>query len=351
VHSRGCGQQPPPKSEVGLDNASQLKKRLRNVGLSNAAINAAWPTWWSDAADASTSAQTELRFSIGRKLGIDPHSLLEDNEQPRFIWRDEAKFKHLSGEDVLEQSAITSFGTAVGRLLVAATSTQIVFPQFNAAELRGAILRQQQYIRLVDLLSLCWSVGVPVIHLRVFPLRHKRMAAMSVRIDGRNAILIGRDSLYPPQVAFHLAHELAHIALGHLTEDPVIVDLESSSLASSGDDPDEIAADQFALELLTGFREPKILSKSKTFNSAQLAQAVLSASPELRIEPGTLALCFGYSTGSWGKTNAAIRRVYSSARPVWSEINRVAAEQLNFDLIPEDSRPFLRAALGESSAT
>jgi hypothetical protein len=351
VHSRGCDQQPAPKSEVGLDNARQLKKRLKNVGLSNAAISAAWPTWWSDAADASTSAQTELRFSIGRKLGIDPHSLLEDNEQPRFIWRDEAKFKHLSGEDVLEQSAITSFGTAVGRLLVAATSTQIVFPNFNAAELRGAILRQQQYIRLVDLLSLCWSVGVPVIHLRVFPLRHKRMAAMSVRIDGRNAILIGRDSLYPPQVAFHLAHELAHIALGHLTEDPVIVDLESSSLASSGDDPDEIAADQFALELLTGFREPKILSKSKTFNSAQLAQAVLSASPELRIEPGTLALCFGYSTGSWGKTNAAIRRVYSSARPVWSEINRVALEQLNFDLIPEDSRSFLRAALGESSAT
>jgi len=333
------------------DNASQLRKRLKSVGLSDAAIKAAWPVWWSDAADASTSAQTELRFSLARKLGIEPHSLLEDKKEPRFIWRDEAKFKHLSGEGVLEQSAITSFGTAIGRLLIAATPATMAFPQSNASELRGAILRQQQYVRLVDLLSLCWSVGIPVIHLRVFPLRHKRMAAMSVRVDERNAILIGRDSLYPPQVAFHLAHELAHIALGHLTEDPVIVDLESSSLASSGDDPDEIEADRFALELLTGYREPKILSKSKDFNSTQLAHAVLSASPELRIEPGTLALCFGYSTGSWGKTNAAIRLVYSSARPVWSEINRVAAEQLDLDLLPEDSRPFVRATLGEASAT
>ncbi len=330
------------------DNASQLKKRLKNVGLSDAAINAAWPIWWSDAADASTSAQTELRFSIARKLGLDPHSLLEDNEQPRFIWRDEARFKHLSGEGQLERSAITSFGTALGRFLISGTSGPTPLPGLSAVDLRRVILREQRYVRLVDLLSVCWSIGIPVVHLRVFPSLHKRMAAMAVRIDGRNVILMGKDSMYPPHVAFYLAHELAHVALGHLSKDPVIVDLETPTLAAPDDDPDEVAADKFALELLTGQMEPKVLPRSRTYNANQLAHAVLNASAELRIEPGTLALCFGYSTGHWAKTNAAIKRVYSSPKPVWSEINQVALEHLDFDLIPDDARSYVRAALGEA---
>jgi hypothetical protein len=330
------------------DNANQLKKRLKSVGLSNSAINAAWPTWWSEAADASPSAQTELRFSIARKLGIDPHSLLEDSDQPKFIWRDEARFKHLSGEGQLERSVITSFGTALGRFLIGATSGSHPVPALNAIDLRNIILREQQYVRLVDLLSVCWSIGIPVVHLRIFPFLHKRMAAMSVRINEQIVILMGKDSMYPPHVAFYLAHELGHVALGHLSKDPVIVDLESKALSGPDDDPDEVAADRFALELLTGQTEPKVLSRSTTYNANQLAHAVLNASAELRIEPGTLALCFGYSTGHWAKTNSAMKRVYSSSKPVWSEINKVALEHINFDLIPDDARTYVRAALGEA---
>jgi hypothetical protein len=161
---------------------------------------------------------------------------------------------------------------------------------------------------------------------------------------------MGKDSMYPPHVAFYLAHELAHIALGHLSKDPVIVDLETTALSAPSDDPDEVAADNFALELLTGLKEPKVLSKSKTYNAIQLAHAVLNASTELRIEPGTLALCFGYSTGQWAKTNAAIKRIYSTPMPVWSEINKVAVGHLDLNLIPDDARSYVRAALGEAVA-
>jgi hypothetical protein len=330
-----------------LKSASQLRKRLKDVGLSDAAINAAWPDWWSDTASDSASAQTELRFSIARKLGLDPHSLLEDNQEPRFIWRDEARFKHLSNEGKLEVSAITSFGTALGRLLAASIPVAVPLPKLSALELRNVILREQSYVRLVDLLSVCWTIGIPVVHLRVFPTLRKRMAAMSVKSDGRYVILIGKDSMYPPQIAFYLAHELGHITLGHLSKDSAIIDLESKELSARGDDPDEVSADRFALELLTGLSEPKVLSKSKSYNANQLAHAVLNASTVLRIEPGTLALCFGYSTGRWMKANAAIKRVYSSPIPVWSEINKVAADHLDLNLIPDDARSYVRAALGE----
>ncbi|MBZ5670950.1 MAG: hypothetical protein LAO04_14630 [Acidobacteriia bacterium] len=326
------------------DNASRLKWRLRQIGLGAPAINAAWPTWWSDAAEASASAQTELRFSLARKLGLDPRSLLEDDEQPRFIWRDEARFKHLSGESVLELSAIASFGTALARYLVSATAAPTPGAAWTSTSLRRAILRRQPYVRLVDLLAVCWSFGIPAVHLRIFPCERKRMAAMAVRVGGRNAIMLGKDAVYPPHVAFYLAHELGHVGLGHLSRGLAVVDFDSPRL-SSPDDPEEVAADRFALELLTGLHEPKVLPQSG-YSAVELARVALDASHHLKIEPGTLALCFGYSTGHWASANAALRRIYSKRQPVWVGINKLALNQLSLDLIPDDARAYLRSVLG-----
>ena len=40
------------------------------------------------------------------------------------------------------------------------------------------------------------------------------MAAMSVQVGAGTAMLPAKDSSYPAQIAFYLAHEIAHIALG-----------------------------------------------------------------------------------------------------------------------------------------
>jgi hypothetical protein len=197
--------------------------------LNPLAIDAAWPTWWIEEAEASASARAELRFSLARKLGLDPLSLLEDSEEPRFVWREEARFKHLAGEGELERAAITSFGRAVGAILIsAAPAASTTISGVSANALRELILGRQAHVRLLDLLSLCWSVGIPVIHLRVFPWPQKRMAAMAVRLADRCAILLGKDSMYPANISFFVAHELGHVALQHLEPGRAIVDLETS---------------------------------------------------------------------------------------------------------------------------
>jgi len=336
-----------------MDNAARFRQRLKNFGFSDPAIEAAWPTWWSEDADASASAQTELRFSLSRKLGLDPRSLLEDDAEPRFVWRDEARFKRLSGEGGLEQAAITSFGVALGSVLISAVDPSASVSNVGAAALRGLILGKQQYVRLVDLLSLSWSIGIPVVHLRIFPWPQKRMSAMTIRRGSRHAILLAKDSMYPAQIAFYLAHELAHVMLGHLGREEVIVDLEDAELASAHADTEEAAADGFALELLTGQPDPKILpSRYGSAASAKgLADVALSASKELHIEPGTLALCFGYSTGEWPVANAAMQQIYLSPKPVWREVNRIALRQLSFDRVAEDLRPYLIAVMGGREIT
>lgn len=335
---------------INEENASQLRLRLKKLGLSDPAVNAAWPRWWSDEADTSVSARVDLRFSLARKLGLDPRSLLDDEQQPRFVWRDEARFKHLSGEGDLERSAITSFGKALGSVLIAASPPPIPITGSTAQSLRSLILREKQpYIRLLDLLSLSWSVGIPVIHLRVFPWPQKRMAAMTVRVDDRCAILLGKDSMYPAQVAFYLAHELAHISLAHLASDPVIVDMEQAVPSLQDPDAEEGSADRFALELLTGDPQPVVLPSGLRYSARELARVALNSADMLRVEPGTLALCFGYSTGDWATANASMERIYSSAKPVWNEVNNIAQTQLALERIPDDALDYLKAVLGSES--
>ena len=330
-----------------METANQFRQRLKAFGFTDPAIDAAWPNWWSDEADSSVSAQAELRFSVARKLGLEPQSLLDDRDQPKFIWRDEARFKRLSGETELERAGITSFGVTISNVLIAATTPLAPPPTTTAAGLRELILRRQDFVRLADILSLSWSIGIPVIHLRVFPWPRKRMSAMALRRGDRHAILLAKDSMYPAHIAFYIAHELGHSFLGHLQPGNIVVDLEDEGLTPAEEDPEEASADRFALELLTGAASPTVLpSTDSRISAAGLADAALGASKDLRIEPGTLALCFGYSTGNWQVANAALSRIYTTQKPVWREINQVAVQQLVAERMPDDVKPFLSAVMG-----
>lgn len=327
------------------NEAKRLRKQLKSVGLSDAAINAAWPEWWSDDAITSPSARLDLRFSLARKLGLDARSLVDEDGVPRFTWRDEARFKNLSGESEQDRAAIASFGMALGSIIMGAVEVgQGVLPN-DALTIRNLILRNRPFVGLLDLIALSWTSGVPVVHLRVFPLRQKRMVAMCVRVGDRSAILLGKESNYPAQIAFYLAHEIGHIALGHLSNQAAIVDLESGRLDLEGADQEENEADRFALELLTGRPDTRVLPAPGTYNAPGLAHAVLHSAAALHIEPGTLALCFGYSTGKWAIANSAMKFIYRSAKPAWVEINRLAMRELSIGQIPSDTLPYINSVL------
>jgi hypothetical protein len=156
--------------------------------------------------------------------------------------------------------------------------------------------------------------------------------------------------MYPPHIAFYLGHELAHIALGHIRADAAIVDMEADTLSTGSADTEEVEADRFALELLTGRPDLRLLPEG-SYNAPGLADLALRVSTELHIEAGTLALCFGYSTGNWAVANSAMHFIYDEARPVWSEVNRVTMMQLDLNQLPTDSISYLEAVLGTDRTT
>ena len=330
-------------------DARHLRLQLKRSGLTDAIIDAAWPSWWREDADVSSSARLELRFSLARKLGLDPRSLLDETDEPRFIWRDEARFKNLTTEDEEQRAVLASFGAALGQVLTAATHEGPDITGVPASDLRPALLGERPFVALIDLLSLCWSLGIPVVHLQLFPLSQKRMTAMTVRTGRRWAIMLGKDSQYPAPVAFHLAHEIGHVALCHVSVGHVLVDFEHQNLHGPDGDTEERAADEYALELLTGEPTPQVLPSQGTYTSAELAKIALRSAADLRIEPGTLALCFGYSTGDWATANAAVSRIYDAAKPVWLEVNGLAEAQMHFDSLPDELAEYATAVLHGAS--
>lgn len=334
--------------------SKELKDRLGALGLNPTVVDAVWPAWWSEEAEASPSARTELRFGVSRRLGIDPRSLLGADEEPRFLWGGrEARFKNLSDVSEVERTGLTSFGRAVASILLQATPPAPRGLIGTAAQkLRDAILAGgRDFVDLQSLLTICWGVGIPVVYLRVFPWSAKRMAAMTVRVGDRSAIILGRDSQYPAPVAFHLAHEIGHIGLDHLSPGEAIVNVDPPERALEPADEEEDAADRFAIELLTGRPDLEVTEAegSAAASPTGLADVVRQEGPRLHIEPGTLALCFGYSTQNWEAAFGALKAIYASPAPAWEAVNEVAVTQLELDSVPADALRFLTTVLGTPS--
>ena len=327
-------------------DSQAFKEELHGLGISNQALEAVWPKWWSDEAEGSFSAQAEMRFSVARRLGLSPKSVIGE-EQPEFVWRHDAKFKGLSAYGSDAEAALTSFGIAFGRHLEKGTNRPLEKSAdlSDATSVRNAVLARSHFVSLSDVCAVCWGFGIPVVHLRVFPLSAKNMVAMAVKTFEGFAILVGKESRFPAPTAFHVAHELGHIVTGHLVEVNALVDLEET-IEKAGRDKEEREADGYALELLTGQRNPSIQFEAPPRNGLELAQAVSKAATIRKIEPGTLALCYGFQSADWKTAYAALNHIYNSKHDVWRFLNLTASKQLDWSAYRDDEAAYVRAVMG-----
>lgn len=327
------------------DAIKNFRQRVsKKTGINTKTIDAAWPEWWSDEAASSPSAQAELYFSVARKLGLDPRSLL-DSDGPSFMWNDFAKYKNFNGTDI-ERQAISSFGTSIARIILSGTEGTSSLIGVEASFLRQSILKNQEFVRYQDLLSLLWAIGIPTIYLCLHPLPAKHMCAMAVSVGERHAILLSKNVKYPAWAAFHLAHEIGHIALGHVEQGSALIDMDDPLYKITQGDNEESASDRFALELLTGNAELTIEKIGSGNNARELASRARSLGHELRIEPGTLALCYGYSTKEWATVQAALTYIYSKPLPAWEVTNKIAKSQIQWDRLGDDNSSFISAVMG-----
>lgn len=266
---------------------------------------------------------------------------------PKFVWRDEAKFKNLGTTTPVEQFILTSFGIAAGRALITAAPPALAPLPTTAVDLRRQILRSSPYVRLGDLLVACWGLGIPVVKTNIFPLERKRMQAITVRLGNQYVILIGRDSRFPAWIAFILAHELGHIVRGHIDDSAALLEMDDPLQVPERDN-EELQADAFALALLTGDEEPKIIPGIERYSALQVAEAVVRAAAQERIDPGVLALCLAYGTGRWEESVGALKRIAEQelSEDVGIGVNRIANNELDWDSTTSERAFYLHKILG-----
>lgn len=325
--------------EARINGEQALRRKLRTAGYSNLAIDAVWPQWWSSEADSSTSAQAELRFTVARKLGIRPSSLLYDGE-PSFAWSDTTRFKNLGATSIREQQILGGFATSLARVMIAACEQPPppLSRRVTAMELRNLVTPHD----LHDVLTVTWLLGIPVLQTRVFPLRHKRMHAASTSIGGRHAIIVGLATPFPSKASFAIAHELGHLFLGHTREARSFLDIGDP--AEGQIDDEEGAANQFALEYLTGSPDPQIDASTADYNSTSLATAARDSGRKLGIDPGVLVQSFAYRHNDWARGTAALQLL--GEVDVAAYVNGLARAMFEWTRLSDDDASFLQAALG-----
>lgn len=324
-----------------MRDSTRLRRALLDAGLSRPVLDAAWPDWWDAGDEGNPAARSELRRTLSRRLGLAAGSLSGDRVE--FVWRDDVRFKNLAKADDETCLALVSFARSVGHLLLTALpcATPVVRP--DAAALRRLLLGAGAWVDLSGLLATAWGLGIPVVHLRVFPLPAKAMQAMVVAEESRFAILLGRDARYHAPLAFTLAHELGHVFLGHLDGQTTLLDFEPDGATPA--DEEESAADAYAMTLLTGTPQPRIDPGAARYTAASLAASAMAAGRTHGIEPGTLALVHARQANAWPIAMKALSMIYDRPVPVWEEINIMAASRLDWGACGEDGN-YLKALLG-----
>ena len=327
-----------------MTNANPIKpllKRLQKAGYDPKYVrNIALPEWWEDSIALNPAGYQQAMIVISRNLRLDIDSLI-DEEAP-ILSREVSGLKYkLKKSDSREKVEIaTNIAVRAAQLAGCAISQPMLQLPASAGEIRCAILNNgNDRVGFAELLDYCWSLGIPVLHVSEFPAGAGKPDALVVIAENRSVIALCKRTQNSAWLLFHLAHELGHIALGHLQGAILLVDEE----VNSDVDFEEMEANRFAVEMLTGFQHRSYDYGS--VNSQQLARIAQAVGQDSEVDAGFIALSHGRMTGFWGAVGGALKAL--EPNPVALSLMRSQIQKrLDWQKLSCDNIDFLKRILG-----
>jgi hypothetical protein len=331
-----------------MSKTDTLIHRMEAAGFAGGFVRACLPDWWDERAEQSESAWLQMQLGLAQRLSIDPITLLDETAPLQLSDIGRPRFKHLTLSEA-QQKAANGFANGLARLLLAATPSVPHELPASALELRQLLLEgtSAPWIGFGQLLQLCSAFAIPVAHLTAFPAGIKGMAAMTTSIESRAALFTARIPIHPAQVAFYIAHELGHIVLGHVRDGQAIIEgltLDPNEVENGvPPDDEEVEADRFAFELLTGDPQFVVRGPSDRGRAAELRTIAVQTGASMRVDPGLIILCYGRSSGRWPVATAALKLLPDHDQPVGALINRGLRTQLDEEMLSFEDRAFIDA--------
>ncbi len=284
-----------PTADTSTNPMRTLYRRLGEIGLSKAFLKrSVLPAWWDDDAGSTPAGFGEAAMILSRHLGLDLQMLRTAQEiRPTNDARVKLKKPASAGEDdvVIAQR----LAVQVARLAALGVSQPVAPLPRSGAEIREQILDQDQpWVSFEALLDYCWAAGIAVLHVSSFPTGARRMHGLALKAGNRPMIVISWERKHPAWLLFVLAHELGHIALGHVEDDGVLVDQEVDPDSA---DKEEAAANQFAVELLCGSADVRFRAADRWPKAGRLVEDANRIARLRRIDPGHIILNYASSMG------------------------------------------------------
>lgn len=320
--------------------------RLASAGIDRKFVrDFVLPDWWEDEVAETPTGFAQGALIISKHLGVDVESL-RDSTGPLRFRPVSSRFKKRSNLSESEVCTASALASRVAGLVAAAISGPI--PQgFDIASARREILAAgSSWVDLESLAKHCWDCGIPVVYLAHLPKGVKKMDGMVANVGGRPVILIAKNSARAAWLLFILAHELGHIARGHIAADSILVD---EKIERGVVDIEETEANEAAVELLTGDTETRFITTGRWPSAEKLVVAAKLTAAEHGVDPGHVVLNYAHSMGTtfWGVANAALKSI--EPHDARESLKSLLDARVDWSMLPTDSSVFLSRITGSAS--
>ncbi|MBN7123532.1 hypothetical protein BSU01_17740 [Erwinia billingiae] len=293
------------------------------------------PDWWDDSLNESPSISQQVILGLAKFANLDLKTVINPAVQLKFN-QSIRRYKHAANKPVEELQAATAVVDGMAKIAVAVVKNQYhELP--NARDIRQGILeRGKPWVDFQALLEFSWSMGVPVLYMPEIPAQ-KKMDAVAIKVSERPVIALTKKHKHASALLFSLAHELGHIACGHLENNSLLIDEKISE--DDVENPQEIEANAFAIELLNGRPDAAFYSPFRV-NAEVLANGAMQIARQNQVDPGHVALNYAKTMGRNGGNyfpvcGRALNILYPQL--TWIEqANRTFLENVDEEKVSED---------------
>ncbi|PKI25667.1 ImmA/IrrE family metallo-endopeptidase [Pseudomonas monteilii] len=268
-----------------MTDIQSIYSALHRHGLAKKNLANLMPEWWSPEVEETPGAAQRAKLYLAKALSLQIRAFSENPPRVAFDLPTEKRFKLSSRTSEDDVAVAVALAKSASRIALGSMADDYSPLPKSAAQIRSQILAGgAKWVGLRQILDLCWSNGIPVLHLASPLLGKKKMDGIAMSIKGRPSIVLS-NVRKQGFLLFHLAHELGHIALGHLSENGAIVDDEITKEESDeGRNSQEIEADRFAIELLTGNADTRLVLP-RLVKANTLADIAIRFGKERQIDP------------------------------------------------------------------
>ncbi|MBI1678252.1 MULTISPECIES: ImmA/IrrE family metallo-endopeptidase [Citrobacter] len=324
---------------------SRIYQKISNAGFNKAYITKLLPEWWDERLADTPAGKQYASLFLARAFSLSPESLKDESHEACFSFDGRHRFKHRVnvGEDDLTVATAVAYSAA----RVAANNFGVDYDpdvDLGWATIREKLLKTSPYVTLPALVRFCHTAGIPVVFVKNFPAGATKMAGLALLCSGRPVIVLTQVKKYG-MMLFDLAHELGHIAKGHLkdSQDGVFVDKKIDANATIDLEGE---ANSYAFGLITGKEALRIVPTGRYLNAERLAEASRKYGKEHAIDPTHVALNYGYSMGHWGVATNALKILCAGDSSDQDVVRKILMDDLDEDNINDDDLELLTALCG-----